>query len=166
MDTKSPVTVDADIGEAAVLQILRVADLLTRIGDSKVFGKELTQPQFNILMILKRQGQDGMSQKEIMSYLVSTKGNVSIHITNLARMGYVRKKMAKADSRMNVITLTAKGQRILEDLEPKYIQHLRDITDDLPVANAETTMELLKHFQQKCEITLIGAIAVDKGGVA
>jgi MarR family 2-MHQ and catechol resistance regulon transcriptional repressor len=153
-DAKCPSTAEADIGETTVLQILRVADLLTRIGDSKVFGKELTQAQFNILMILKRHGQNGMSQKEIMGYLVSTKGNVSIHITNLARMGYVRKKTSKIDSRRNVITLTAKGRRMLQELEPRYIRHLREITDDLPREQAESTIALLNQLMGKCEYTL------------
>lgn len=153
-DSKCPSTAKADIGEATVLQILRIADLLTRIGDSKVFGKELTQAQFNILMILKRHAQNGMSQKEIMEYLVSTKGNVSIHITNLGRMGYIRKKTSKIDSRRNVITLTAKGRRILGELEPKYIRHLREITDDLPREQAESTISLLNKLMGKCEHTL------------
>ncbi len=153
-DSKCPTIGDADIGEVTVLQILRIADLLTRIGDSEVFGKELTQAQFNILMILKRHGQKGMSQKEIMEYLVSTKGNVSIHITNLSRMGHIRKKTSKIDSRMNVITLTARGRRILEELEPKYIRHLREITDNLPREQAESTIALLNELMGRCEHTL------------
>ena len=153
-DSKCPTIGDADIGEVTVLQILRIADLLTRIGDSEVFGKELTQAQFNILMILKRHGQKGMSQKEIMEYLVSTKGNVSIHITNLSRMGHIRKKTSKIDSRMNVITLTARGRRILEELEPKYIRHLREITDNLPREQAESTIALLNELMGRCEHAL------------
>ena len=153
-DSKHSSTAETDIGETTVLQIVRIADLLARIGDTKVFGKEVTQAQFNILMILKRHGQNGMSQKDIMEYLVSTKGNVSIHITNLGRMGYIRKKTSKIDSRMNVITLTAKGRRILGELEPKYIRHLRELTDDLPREQAESTIALLNELMGRCEHTL------------
>ena len=97
-------------GEATVMQILRVADLLTRIGDAKVFGKELTQAQFNLLMVLKRHDGVGVSQKDILANLVSTKGNVSIHVTNLTRMGYIRKRVAVDDGRRHELTLTAKGR--------------------------------------------------------
>ena len=153
-----------DVGEATVLQILRVADLLTCIGDSKVFGRDLTQAQFNVLMVLKRHGNGGISQKDILESLVSTKGNISIHITNLGRLGYIRKKNSKADSRMNVITLTANGRRILADLEPKYLQHLKEITDDLRPDQAEAAMDLLKHLQQKGETALAGSGKPEKGG--
>jgi len=152
-----------DVGEATVLQILRVADLLTRIGDSKVFGKELTQAQFNVLMVLRRHGDKAMSQKDILAKLVSTKGNVSIHVTNLSRMGYIRKKTSKADSRVNEIRLTAKGRRILAGLEPTYVQHLREITDDLPRKQVEVAMALLEQLQEKCRATLAVSDTSAKG---
>ncbi len=154
IDSKCSSTSEADIGEATVVQILRVGDLLTRIGDSKVFGKDLTQAQFNILMILKRHGEEEMSQKDILANCVSTKGNVSIHMTNLTHMGYVRRKTSKVDSRINVITLTAKGRRILAELEPKYVQHLKKITDDLPFKQAETAIKILDRLRGKCEDSL------------
>ena len=158
-----PSSDNADIGEATVLQILRVADLLTRIGDSKVFGKALTQAQFNVLMVLKRHGKGGISQKDILENLVSTKGNVSIHITNLVGMGYIRRKTSKVDSRMNEITLTAKGRRVLADLEPKYVQHLTKITADLLPEQADLTMELMKSLQKKCEVALSKSGAHEDG---
>jgi DNA-binding MarR family transcriptional regulator len=165
LETVTPPTEQSavDVGESAVIHILKVADLLTRIGDSKVFGKELTQPQFNVLMVLKRHGNGGISQKYILEKLVSTKGNVSIHITNLANMGYIRRKTSKADSRMNEITLTAKGKRILADLEPKYVQHLTRITADLLPEQADLTLELLKNLQKKCEVALSNSETPEDG---
>jgi len=147
-----------------VLQVLRAADLLTRIGDSRVFGKKLTQAQFNVLMVLKRLGNGGISQKDILDNLVSTKGNVSIHIRNLGRMGYIRKRTSRSDTRMNVITLTAKGRRILEELEPRYLRHLKEITDDVPAKQAETAMAVLNHLQDKCRASLDESDAPRKGG--
>ena len=155
----------ADINEAAVLQILRVADLLTRIGDTQVFGKALTQAQFNVLMVLRRHGHGGgISQTDILEKLVSSKGNVSIHITNLSRMGYVRRKTSKRDSRMNVITLTAAGRRILEDLEPKYAAHLKEITGDLSDKDVETALAVLSHLQERCGLSLGHSDAAPSGG--
>jgi DNA-binding MarR family transcriptional regulator len=145
---------ETDVGEATVLQILRVADLLTRIGDLKLFGKTLTQPQFNILMILKHYGQDEMSQKEIMEYLVSTKGNLSIHVKNLVLMGHIRKRTSKVDTRMNTITLTAKGKRVLAALETKYIEHLQKITNKLSSSKARVTLEVLDYLHDRCTAEL------------
>ncbi len=165
-ETQSLSTTEADIGEETVLQILRVADLLTRIGNSKVFGKELTQAQFNVLMVLKRSGTDGITQRDILENLVSTKGNVSIHITNLNRMGYIRKKTSSADSRMNIINLTAKGKRILEELEPRYTQHLKKITHELVPEKAEITLQVLDYFHGKCSEALKAADSDKEGDSA
>ncbi len=145
---------DEQIPESLVLQVIRVADLLTRVGDARVFGEKLTQPQFNVLMILKRHGRDGMSQKDIADYLVWTKGNVSIHVTNLARMGYVRRKSSKSDARANVITLTPKGRRILSELEPKYMEQIKRLSETLPRKQAGTAIEILSNLGGKCNAML------------
>jgi len=146
-----------DERETAVLYILRVADMLNRLGDTRVFGKEISQAQFNILMILKRHGQEGMSQKEILANLVSTKGNVSIHIRNLLKKGYVLKKTSKHDGRLHVIKLSARGRRILESVEPKYLEQLRVVVEDLPASQAETLVDLLEGLRLNCARALDGS---------
>ncbi|MFW6152437.1 MAG: MarR family winged helix-turn-helix transcriptional regulator [Verrucomicrobiota bacterium] len=142
------------VPESLVLQVIRVADLLTRVGDARVFGEKLTQPQFNVLMILKRHGREGMSQKDIADYLVWTKGNVSIHVTNLVRMGYVRRKSSRSDARANVITLTARGRRVLADLEPRYMEQIERLSENLPSQQARTAIEVLSKLGGKCEVML------------
>ncbi len=139
-----------DIGEITVIQILKVADLLLRIGDAHVFTGDLSQAQFNILMILKRYGKDGMSQKDILSRRVSTKGNLSIHITNLLKKSYITRRISKTDNRLHEIRLAAKGRRLLEKLEPKYFKKIRELTDELSEGAAAKTLLLLTHLQAKC----------------
>ncbi len=151
-----PIDARGDTGEATILNILRAADLMTRIGDSKVFGRELTQAQFNILMILKRHGQNGMSQKEIAAYLVTTKGNISIHTGNLARTGYIRRRVCRSDGRMHRITLTEKGAKILARLEPAYLEHVRKVTDGLPRKQAESTVRFIARLVERCSSILNG----------
>ena len=139
-----------------MMQILRVADLLTRIGDAKVFGKELTQAQFNLLMVLKRHDGVGVSQKDILANLVSTKGNVSIHVTNLTRMGYIRKRVAVDDGRRHELTLTAKGRKILSELEPRYEEYLKTIAGNLDPEHVALTGVLLEELRRRCCATLAG----------
>lgn len=143
-----------DIGETVVIYILRVAEKLIRLGDTKVFNKTLGQAQFNILMILKRHGKFGMSQKDILENLVSTKGNVSIHISNLLKKGYIRSKASQTDKRMHVIKLTAKGRSILKNIEPEYIKELRKLTDDLPRQQYEAAITLLDKLGERCTESL------------
>ena len=144
----------AGIREGAVLAILRVADLMTRIGNAKVFGKQLTQAQFNVLMVLKRNDNGGMAQKEILENLVSSKGNLSIHISNLAKMGLICKKISPRDSRMHEITLTDAGRELLAELEPLYMQHLNEISRVFPPDDAAKVKEVLGRIEEKCREVL------------
>ena len=145
------------IGEATVLQVLRAADLLVRLGDARVFGKGLTQAQFNVLMVLKRYGRPALSQKEMQKRLVSTKGNISIHVANLSAAGYVRKQVSEDDSRVHRITLTAKGRRALARLEPEYMSQIHTVTDGLPARQLEAVRELLATIQERCHGALSGS---------
>ncbi|MFO7821687.1 MAG: MarR family transcriptional regulator [Lentisphaeria bacterium] len=143
-----------NVREAAVLEILRVAELMTRIGNAKVFGKKLTQAQFNVLMVLKRHNKVAMSQKEILTNLISTKGNLSVHISNLTKMGLVRNQVSPCDSRMHEITLTEAGHEILNELEPLYMQYLNEITRGFLRDEAEKLLQVLGCIEEKCREVL------------
>ncbi len=147
-----------DVREGVLLEIMKVADLLTRVGASDLFSDGLSQAQFNILMILKRHGKRGMSQKDIGETLVSTKGNVSIHIGNLTRMGHVRRKTSQEDRRKQVVTLTAKGQRVLAALEPRYLEQIEVLTRPFSGDQLEAAAGFLATMQAHCEAVLSGAV--------
>jgi len=145
-----------DSGEQAILEIIKTAELLTRVGNTCVFDREISQARFNILIILKYEGEDGISQNEILQRMVSTKGNLSIHIANLERCGYIRRQASKEDMRRNVVRLTAKGRRVLDKLEPGYEGHIRAISEDLPANRAESLTEMLRTLQERCRNLLNG----------
>ncbi len=160
MNSSKPATVLNDLwdnipaNEAVLLEILRVSDLLARVGNSTIFSKGLSMAQFNILMVLRRRGGDGMSQKQIVENLLTTKGNVSIHMKNLTDAGLVRRRVSKHDGRMHVVTLTAKGNRILESLEPQYLAQIETLTKGLPAAEVDTTLNLLAQIRDTAAATL------------
>ena len=97
-----------------------------------------------------------MSQKQIMENLVTTKGNVSIHVSNLSKSGYIRKRTSKHDGRMQVITLTPKGKRILERLEPIYLAQVEKIMNRFSKQEIKTTLATLAKFRTICDEELEG----------
>lgn len=145
---------DIGAGERAVLEIVKASELFARVGTTCVFDKGLSQARFNILIILKYYGHGGISQKQMLERMVSTKGNLSMHVKNLAAEGYIRKKTSKSDGRQDTITLTAKGARALSRMEPEYMRHVEQLTGDLSRDSAEHMVSLLQSLQAKCRAIL------------
>ncbi|MDP6525020.1 MAG: MarR family transcriptional regulator [Kiritimatiellia bacterium] len=152
-----------EAGEHAILEIIKTAELFTRVGNACVFDRELSQARFNILIILKYEGDGGMSQKEILERMISTKGNLSIHIRNLEEGGYIKRQASKEDMRHDVITLTGKGERALKGIEPEYERHIRAVAGDLSDDKAGHLTEMLKDLQEKCR-ELLSADLKKPGG--
>lgn len=152
-----------DPGEQAILEIIKTAELFTRVGNTRVFDRELSQAKFNILLILKYEGSDGMSQKEILERMISTKGNLSIHISNLEKDGYIRRQASKEDMRHDVIKLTAKGGRALDGIEPEYERHVRTMVEGLSSEKAMGLVMQLKTLQEKCRELLDAEVGKVEG---
>ena len=115
-----------------------------------MFDKELSQARFNILLILKYYGNDGLCQKDILARMVSTKGNLSIHIKNLVAQGYVCKNRSESDRRQDTVRLTAEGERVLKRVEPEYMRHIDMLTRGQSAADAGKLTELLEGRQDTC----------------
>ena len=147
--------------EQVVIDIIRTSELLSRVGNACVFNNGLSQAKFNILIILKYYGV-GVSQKDILGRMVSTKGNLSTHIKSLAADGYIRRKTSKADKRHDTISLTPKGDRVLKSIEPQYISHVNELTRGQSNASAEHVIEILENIQNECRTMLNPANETEK----
>ncbi|OVE75572.1 hypothetical protein BVX97_04080 [bacterium E08(2017)] len=161
-DKKQHEVSDVQITEASVIEVIKLADLLSRIGNKDIFGKSLSQAQFHYLMVIKREDANGVSQKLIQDSLATTKGNISIHTAKLIAKGLIRRKTSNKDARYNVVTLTAKGRNTLEELEPKYVTKMKELTSQLHVKQAETIYNAMLDLQTKCREMLGEKDEIDK----
>lgn len=153
----------ADPGEEALLGVLRTSEILSRIGDRTVARGDVSQSQFNILKILNLSNGEGMSQKEILAKLISTKGNLSIHIANLAERGMVSRKTSDDDGRRHVIRLTAKGRRALETTETYYKERIAEISRNMTAEEFRSLIKLMDKLRERCS-DILSASENSNGG--
>ena len=113
--------------EEAVLGLLRTTEMLLQHARRTLFCDGLSQAQFNILMILHHESAPGISQKAIGKRLVTSKGNTSQHIAHLEAMGLIKRRAAAEDRRRNIITLSAKGRRVVTKVEPEYRAQIAEV---------------------------------------
>ena len=117
----------------ALLNILRTANSIDKKAQ-KFFGRfGLTQAQYNVLVVLNLEGNN-LTQVQIGDRLVVTRANITSILDKLEKKGYVRRQSNKSDRRIFQIKLTSAGRKIIEDIEPVYVEEvnrcMKGLTDN------------------------------------
>ena len=139
----------ASSNHEALLSLVRTSSLMQKISDRFFSRFGLTDVQFNILMILKEYGREGLSQQELSEHLIVTKSNVVGLIDRLERSGYVRRKAHPTDRRFNQIVLTTKGEKLESRVEKVYFHEVDAMMNVLNSSEKSVlikAMERIRHY--------------------
>lgn len=104
----------------------------------------LTEPQFNVLRILK--GQNGLSMNlyEIQERMVQRMSNVSRIIDKLLEKGWVVRKECKENRRRVDISITDTGLALLEELNPVLNRQFKELSTRLKKEEARQLSDWLE----------------------
>lgn len=107
----------------AVLNVLFTASWLDcqMNRDMRKYG--LTNPQYNILRILKGSRPDGLSVLDIKSRMIDRSSNVSRLVEKLREQGLVVRTPSSADRRMVVVTITDSGLELLDKIQKEVMSN-------------------------------------------
>lgn len=107
----------------AVLNVLFTASWLDcqMNRDMRKYG--LTNPQYNILRILKGSRPDGLSVLDIKSRMIDRSSNVSRLVEKLREQGLVARTPSSADRRMVVVTITDGGLELLDKIQKEVMSN-------------------------------------------
>ena len=102
---------------------------------------ELTQPQYNVLRILRGAGAAGLPCGEVGERMVSREPDVTRLLDRMEQRGLVARARDAADRRVVTARITADGQRLVDALdEPVEALHKRQLghlsASDLGTLNA------------------------------
>ena len=139
----------ASLNHEALLSLVRTSALMQKLSDRFFSEFGLTDVQFNIMMILKDHGPNGLSQQVLSEHLIVTKSNVVGLIDRLEKAGYVRREAHPTDRRYNQIVLTSKGEKLEARVEAEYFSEVDRMMNSLTSAQKKTlirAMETIRHF--------------------
>lgn len=120
-----------DPHERALLNIIYTGSwIINRVNATlKPYG--ISEPQYNVLRILRGQHGEAMNLFEIQSRMIQRMSNVSRLIDKLLDKGLVERTECKENRRMVDISITPKGLQLLTDLETPLNENLQKITSCL-----------------------------------
>ncbi|MBU3155698.1 MarR family transcriptional regulator [Clostridium estertheticum] len=102
----------------------------------------LTVSQFAVLEILYHKGDLRIS--EIMDKILSTGGNMTVVIDNLAKVNLVKRCSDPKDRRVNLISITEEGRSLISDIFPKHVKNINGIFSNLTSEEKINLISLLK----------------------
>ena len=134
----------ASLNHEALLSLVRTSSVMQKLSDRFFSRFGLTDVQFNIMMILKNHGPDGLSQQELSEQLIVTKSNVVGLIDRMERAGHVRRDSHPTDRRYNQIVLTSKGEKLESRVEAEYFKEVDRLMNALSAAQKKTLIQSME----------------------
>lgn len=119
-------------GKAAVHEIACVYSVIEKQISDYLRPFNLSVTKFNALMIIKHQGRDkGLRQVEIVKRLIATPSNMTRLLDRMGKEGLVERFGLEGDRRVNLVKITEKGSRLLDEAWPGYCEITEEISSFL-----------------------------------
>jgi DNA-binding MarR family transcriptional regulator len=138
-----------DIMEKVALDLLSIPPLIFRLIRRKLVmttmadtDVDIKLPHFEIMKVLKEEGT--LHPAEIGERLLIAKAQMTHLIDKLVDIDFVQREMDSNDRRTINITLTEKGNKVLEEQDNLVINAVRDNMSDLSDAELEALCNSLR----------------------
>ena len=137
--------------QRAFLNIIYTGNWLVTKVNQLLKPYDLTEPQYNVLRILRGQHGNAMSLYEIQDRMIQKMSHVSRLIDKLLDKGLVVRKECEVNRRKVDILITQKGLDMLTELEPVIDKTFLSISDNLDKEQATLLAEMLDKMRIECE---------------
>ncbi len=126
----------------AYVKLHRCTNLL-RSRSAQFFATHgLTYSQFATLEVLYHRGP--LCQRDIAAKVLTSGGNLTLVVDNLERAGMVVRRAAPEDRRRKLVTLTAKGRRLIAGIFPEHARRIDSSLQALTGREQEQLARLCK----------------------
>lgn len=138
---------DPDPGYELVSAVMATADAFLRESQRLFRPHGLTGSQYNLLNVIA-ESPSGLSQRELSDRLIVDRSNVTGLIDRMEAAGWVRRTDHPQDRRVYRVVLTAAGRRLWDEVTPRYLDVVRQVTRALPRRRIKETLATLRHLEQ------------------
>ena len=136
--------------EAAFLDLLRTADMLTRGAFEVLKAEDLSSTQYNVLRIL-RGAVEGLPCGEIAGRLITRDPDVTRLLDRMEKRGLISRARDSRDRRMVLARITAEGLKLVNRLDEPVQQMHRKLLGHLGKEKLRALRELLAAARARAE---------------
>ena len=118
---------------------------------TSVFRSSL--PRYDVLTALAN-FPDGLTMGQLASKLMVSKGNITGVVRRLQQGKFVSQARSREDKRIQVVTLTAKGQKLWQQMHTEYRTVINELLAELPRSESKDLTEGLIQAQETIDSVL------------
>lgn len=138
----------SDLNLKSLIALTRTAQSVHKREHRTIKEGGLTVSQFAVLEILYHKGD--LRICEILEKALATGGNMTVVIDNLVRENLVRRCIDPKDRRVNLISITEKGRKLISNIFPKHLENIDEIFSVLNIEEKNQLIGLLKKLSGVC----------------
>jgi DNA-binding MarR family transcriptional regulator len=136
--------------EAAFLDLIRTADMLSRGAVDVLKAEDLSPTQYNVLRIL-RGAPEGLPCGEIACRLITRDPDVTRLLDRMEKRGLISRTRDSRDRRMVLTRISAEGLKLVNRLDEPVQQMHRKLLGHLGRERLRSLEELLAAAREKVE---------------
>ncbi len=127
----------------AIYQIITTGHWITDQVSKELKEFGITEPQFNVLRILKGAKGEPITVQQILGKMVQRSSNITRIVDKLLTKGFAERRECPTNRRKMDITITPSGLEILERLNKKVADFHQPFLDKLSTEELETLKYLI-----------------------
>jgi DNA-binding MarR family transcriptional regulator len=130
----------------AIVAIARARDRLIHAADEIIREVGLSEPQFNVLRILRGAGEP-LPTSEVGRRMITRVPDITRLVDRLEKMGLVsRHRAPEGDRRVVLVSISAKGLEVIAPLDDVLEQHTEKMLSALSSEERAQLVELLERI--------------------
>ena len=133
------------------LNVLRTNDHLS--GDFARFLKKsgVSQPQYNVLRILRGAGRNGLPSLAVAERMVARVPDITRLLDRMAAKGWVTRTRSKTDGRVVIARITPKATRLVQRLDEPVLDFQKRLLGHMSRKELDTLNTLLVKARSQAE---------------
>lgn len=135
----------------ALLNIVRTGNFIWTLSDGFFSPFGISEAQYNILIVLKLENK-ALTQVEIGERLISSRANITLILDKMEKKGLVKRARIEDDRRVLMVGLTAKGRKVVDTIEAKYVVEVERIMSCLTESECKDLSRLLEKVRAALQV--------------
>jgi DNA-binding MarR family transcriptional regulator len=135
--------------QEAFLSILRTASELSHASDKFLREFGISQPQYNVLRILRGAGAEGLCRNEISARMVTATPDMSRLLDRMERSGWITRERDENDRRQVSTFITDSGKKLLTLMENPIHQQTHRLLEGVKSSDLKMLLDVLAQIRNR-----------------
>jgi DNA-binding MarR family transcriptional regulator len=133
--------------QEAFLSILRTASELSHASDKFLREFDITQPQYNVLRILRGADADGLCRNEISARMVAATPDMSRLLERMEKSGWITREQDENDRRQVSTFITDSGKELLAMIERPFHEQIHRLFNGIRSTDLKMLLDVLAQIR-------------------